>query len=461
MEKKRILIVEDEESARGTMLDLLFEAGYEVHGAENGEEAVEMAKEYNFNLVITDLKMPKGDGLRVLEQIKKIDPQIIVIICTGYGTVDTAVRAMRLGAYDYITKPVKAEEMKLVIQRALDYQRLQAENLLLQKQLKVKYKFKNLIGDSDVMQQIFRFIEKIAMTSSTILICGASGTGKELVARAIHYNSDRRNGPMVPVNCGAIPEDLLESELFGYERGAFTGAIKTRIGRFELADGGTVFLDEIGDMSPALQVKILRVLQEHEFERVGGVKSIKVDIRVVAATHKDLEKAVKQGTFREDLYYRLNVIPVNLPSLRERKSDIPLLSRHFIEKFNRGKKPQIKGISPEALKIFMRYHWPGNVRELENIIERLVILKGEGIIEQEDLPEKLLRSEWEDVMPSIDLPDRGISFNTAVNEFEKELILRALTKTNWVKNRAAKLLQLKRTTLVEKMKRVQLTRENV
>lgn len=233
MEKKRILIVEDEESARGTMLDLLFEAGYEVHGAENGEEAVEMAKEYNFNLVITDLKMPKGDGLRVLEQIKKIDPQIIVIICTGYGTVDTAVRAMRLGAYDYITKPVKAEEMKLVIQRALDYQRLQAENLLLQKQLKVKYKFKNLIGDSDVMQQIFRFIEKIAMTSSTILICGASGTGKELVARAIHYNSDRRNGPMVPVNCGAIPEDLLESELFGYERGAFTGAIKTRIGRFE------------------------------------------------------------------------------------------------------------------------------------------------------------------------------------------------------------------------------------
>ena len=461
MEKKSILIVEDEKAARDTMIDLLAERGYEVQGAKNGEEAIEIAQEYSFNLVITDLKMPKGDGLQVLEQIKKVDPRTIVIICTGYGTVDTAVKAMRLGAYDYITKPIKAEEMKLVVQRALDYQRLQDENMLLQKQLKAKYRFKNLIGDSEIMQQIFQFIEKIASTDSTVLICGASGTGKELVARAIHYNSDRRHGPMVPVNCGAIPEDLLESELFGYEKGAFTGALKTRIGRFELADGGTVFLDEIGDMSPALQVKILRVLQELEFERVGAVKSIKVDIRVIAATHRDLEKAVKQGTFREDLYYRLNVIPVTLPALRERKSDIPLLTRHFIEKFNREKKQDIEGISPEALKYFMRYHWPGNVRELENIIERLVILKGKGIIEQKDLPEKLLGSEWADMIPSVDIPDSGISFNTAVSEFERELILRALNKTHWVKNRAAKLLQLKRTTLVEKMKKIKLTRGNV
>jgi DNA-binding NtrC family response regulator len=457
---KRILIVEDDDAVRQTMVDLLSEAGFEVEGAEDGEAAIKVVQENSFNIVITDLKMPRGDGLEVLEQVKKIDSQTIVIICTGYGTVDTAVKAMKLGAYEYITKPIKIEELKLVVERALDYQRLQAENTLLQRQLKAKYRFKNLIGDSDVMQQVFQFIEKIAATNSTVLICWESGTGKELVARAIHYNSDRKNEPMIPVNCGAIPEDLLESELFGYEKGAFTGAVKTRVGRFELANGGTVFLDEIGDMSPALQVKILRVLQEHEFERVGGVKSIKVDIRIIAATHRDLEKAVKQGTFREDLYYRLNVIPLVLPPLRERKSDIPLLVHYFIEKFNIEKKQGIEGISPEALQCFMAYHWPGNVRELENIVERLVILKGEGMIEQEDVPEKIVGSEWSEGSPSLTIPDGGMSFNTAVSEFEKELILRALNKTNWVKNRAAKLLQLKRTTLVEKMKKIKLTREN-
>ncbi|MBW1839052.1 MAG: sigma-54-dependent Fis family transcriptional regulator [Deltaproteobacteria bacterium] len=460
MGEKSILVVEDEVSTRDTMLDLLSEAGYEVQGAQDGVEAVEMVKEHSFNLVITDLKMPKRDGLQVLEEVKKVNPQIMVIVCTGYGTIDTAVKAMRLGAYDYITKPIKTEEIKLVVQRAMEHQRLQAENVLLQKQLKTKYRFKNLIGDSDLMQQVFQFIEKIAATNSTVLICGESGTGKELVAKAVHYNSDRKDAPMIPVNCGAIPEDLLESELFWYERGAFTGALKTKIGRFELADGGTVFLDEIGDMSPALQVKILRVLQEHEFERVGGVKSIKVDIRVVAATHRDLEKAVKQGVFREDLYYRLNVIPITIPPLRERKSDIPLLIHHFTKKFNRGKKQNVKGISQESMNCLLRYHWPGNVRELENIIERLVILKGEGMIEKEDLPEKLLGAEWTDVMPSLEIPESGISFNTAVSEFEKELILRALNKTDWIKNRAAKLLQLKRTTLIEKMKKIQLTRKN-
>jgi DNA-binding NtrC family response regulator len=460
MENKNILVVEDDKATRDTIVDLLSETGYEVESAKNGEEAIKMVQEYGFNMVITDLKMPKGDGIQVLEQVKKIDSQTIVIICTGYGTVDTAVKAMKLGAYEYITKPIKVEEIKLVVQRALDYQRLQAENVLFKKQLKAKYKFKNIIGDSDVMQQIFQFIEKIAATNSTIMIRGESGTGKELVARAIHYNSDRRDKPMVPVNCGAIPEDLLESELFGYEKGAFTGALKTRIGRFELADGGTIFLDEIGDMSPALQVKILRVLQEHEFERVGGVKSIKVDIRVIAATHRDLEKSVKQGIFREDLYYRLNVIPFTLPPLRGRISDIPLLTNHFMKKFNKDKKQNIKGISPEVLKCFARYHWPGNVRELENLIERMVILKGEGVIEQEDLPEKLLGAELPDVIPSIDIPDGGMSFNSAVSKFERELILRALKKTDWIKNRAAKLLQLKRTTLVEKMKKIQLTREN-
>jgi transcriptional regulator with GAF, ATPase, and Fis domain len=348
-----------------------------------------------------------------------------------------------------------------VIARALEYQKLKTENVFLQGQLKAKYRFTNLIGDSDAMQQVFQMIEKIASTNSTVLICGESGTGKELVARAIHYNSDRRDQPMVPVNCGAIPEDLLESELFGYEKGAFTGALKTRIGRFELAHGGTIFLDEIGDMSPALQVKILRILQEHEFERVGGIRSIKVDIRVIAATHRDLELAVKKGTFREDLYYRLNVIPLVIPPLRERKYDIPLLVRHFIEKFNTEKKRAIKGISPEALNCFTQYDWPGNVRELENLIERLVILKEEGTIEREDLPEKIFGSASAGgMLPPPDIPDDGISLTTAVSEFEKELIIRALKKSNWVKNRAAKLLNLKRTTLVEKMKKINLSRDN-
>ena len=458
---KRILVAEDEKSVRDTMVDLLSEAGFEVQGAGDGEEALHMLQENSFNIVITDLKMPGADGLQVLEGVKKIDHETIVIICTGFGTVDTAVKAMKLGAFEYITKPIKIDEIKLVIARALEYQKLKTENVFLQGQLKAKYRFTNLIGDSDEMQRVFQMIEKIASTNSTVLICGESGTGKELVARAIHYNSDRRDQPMVPVNCGAIPEDLLESELFGYEKGAFTGALKTRIGRFELAHGGTIFLDEIGDMSPSLQVKILRILQEHEFERVGGIKSIKVDIRVIAATHRDLELAVKQGTFREDLYYRLNVIPLVIPPLRERSYDMPLLTRHFIEKFNAETKRAIKGISPEALNCFTQYDWPGNVRELENLIERLVILKEEGTIEREDLPEKIFGSATTGgAVPPPEIPDGGISLTTAVSEFEKELIIRALKKSNWVKNRAAKLLNLKRTTLVEKMKKINLSREN-
>jgi DNA-binding NtrC family response regulator len=459
---KRILIAEDDKSVRDTMVDLLSEAGFEVQGARDGDEALHIMQDSSFNIVITDLKMPGADGLQVLEAVKKIDNDTIVIICTGFGAVDTAVKAMKLGAFEYITKPIKIDEIKLVIARALEYQKLKTENVFLQGQLKAKYRFANLIGDSDEMQRLFQLIEKIASTNSTVLICGESGTGKELVARAIHYNSDRRDHPMVPVNCGAIPEDLLESELFGYEKGAFTGALKTRIGRFELAHGGTIFLDEIGDMSPGLQVKILRILQEHEFERVGGIKSIKIDIRVIAATHRDLELEVKNGTFREDLYYRLNVIPLVIPPLRERKYDIPLLVRHFIEKFNVEKKRAIKGMAPEAMNCFIQYDWPGNVRELENLIERLVILKEEGTIAREDLPEKILgNAPSAGIVPPPEIPDDGISLATAVSEFEKELILLALKKTNWVKNRAAKLLQLKRTTLVEKMKKIKLDRESL
>jgi DNA-binding NtrC family response regulator len=451
--------VDDDKDSRDSLVELLKGEDFEVWGMDSGGAALDILKEKDPGIILTDLKMPKMDGLQLLEQIKSTSPQSVVVVFTGYASIETAVKAMKLGAYDYIVKPFLFEEIKIILQRAIEYQKLQNENILLKQNLKAKYRFQNIIGDSENIEEIFQYVEKIANTDSTILISGESGTGKELIARAIHFNSDRRNRPLISVNCGAIPEDLLESEMFGHEKGSFTGAIKTRIGRFEMANGGTIFLDEITDMSPGLQVKLLRVLQEHEFERVGGVKTIKVDIRVIAATNQDLEKAVAQGKFREDLYYRLNVIPIKLPPLRERKSDIPLLVNHFIDRFNKEKNCKIKGLSKECIEHLINYPWPGNVRELENMLERLVILKGEGTIEASDLPEKVLNSEL-DSFP-ISIPDSGISFDVAVNEFEKGLILNALKKSNWVKNRAAKLLHLNRTTLVEKMKRINLTKESV
>lgn len=341
---------------------------------------------------------------------------------------------------------------------ALEHRNLKRENINLKNQLKKKYKFENIIGDSEKMQRVFETIEKVADTESTILILGESGTGKELIAKAIHYNSYRREGPFVPVNCAAIPSELLESELFGHEKGAFTNAIRTRIGRFELANGGTLFLDEIGDMSPNLQSKLLRVLQERQFDRIGGMKTIKIDIRVIAATHQNLKKGVEEGKFREDLYYRLNVIPIEIPPLRERKSDIPLLAHHFLSQFKKNKKLKIQGINGEALGRLMQYHFPGNVRELENMIERIVILSNNEIITLDDLPEKL-QSLPETTGPiPIEIPEDGISLDTAVSEFERTLILQALNKTGWVKNKAAQLLNLNRTTLIEKIKRQNLRR---
>jgi DNA-binding NtrC family response regulator len=459
MDYHKVLVVEDDKDSRDSLVELLKGEDFEVWGVDNGETALHLFKEKDFGIILTDLKMPKVDGLQLLESVKSVNPQSIVIVFTGYASIDTAVKAMKLGAYDYIVKPFIFEEIKIILQRAIEYEKLQSENLILKQNLKAKYRFQNIIGDSKNMQEIFRYVEKIANTDSTVLIYGESGTGKELIARAIHFNSDRRNKPLISVNCGAIPEDLLESEMFGHEKGAFTGAIKTRMGRFELANAGTIFLDEIVDMSPSLQVKLLRVLQVHEFERVGGVNTIKVDIRVIAATNQDLEKAVKQGKFREDLFYRLNVIPIKLPALRERKSDIPLLVNHFIDRFNQEKNCKVNGLSKECMEYFMKYPWPGNVRELENMLERLVILKGGGTIETSDLPEKILNGEL-DPFP-INIPEGGISFDVAVNEFEKRLILQALRKSDWVKNRAAKLLHLNRTTLVEKIKRINLTKESI
>jgi transcriptional regulator with GAF, ATPase, and Fis domain len=317
------------------------------------------------------------------------------------------------------------------------------------------------VGDSPAMQKVFQTIEKVADTDSTIMILGESGTGKELVARAVHYNSSRGKGPLVPVNCAAIPSELLESELFGHEKGAFTNAIRTRVGRFELAQGGTIFLDEIGDMDPVLQSKLLRVLQDRSFERIGGTRTIQVDIRVITATHRNLKELVEQGRFREDLFYRLNVIPITIPALREHKSDIPLLIQHFLTQFSRTKNRQIQGIDAEATRKLMEYDWPGNIRELENMIERIVILTNSEVISLADLPERIQNIQPKTQSLPFEIPEEGISLDSAVNEFEKRLILQALTKTGWVKNKAAQLLNLNRTTLIEKIKRQNLQSPSV
>ena len=394
------------------------------------------------------------DGFQVLAHLQRVSSSTSTIVVTGHGSIESVVEAMKNGAADYLTKPVACDQLRIVVKKALDVRRLQQENRLLRHQLKTKYRFENLVGTSPAMQQVFQLIEKVADAESTVLILGESGIGKELVARAIHFNSHRAEKSLVPVNYGAIPESLLESELFGHERGAFTGAVRTRMGRFELANGGTIFLDEVGDMSPALQVKLLRVLQEQNFERVGGTKSVRVDVRIIAATNRNLDEAVARGEFREDLYYRLSVIPLNLPPLRERKEDVPLLLQHFMEQFNRLRDRKLRGFSPRVLHMLTNYHWSGNVRELENLVDRMVVLKGQGLVEPEDLPEKM-RTAWTPTPPAMtgEIPDEGFCLDIAVREFERELISRALQKAEGVKNKAAQLLGIKRTTLIEKLKR--------
>jgi DNA-binding NtrC family response regulator len=458
--QERILIIDDSQDVCAHLAEYLRAEGFEVETSTEGAAGISLLESNFYDIVLTDLKMPGVDGMEVLRYLKEHAPESICIILTGYGTIKNSVEAIKLGAFDYLTKPVKLDEILITIQRALEHRDLKRENINLRSQLKKKYQFENIIGDSEPLQKIFETVEKVADTDSTILILGESGTGKELIAKAIHYNSYRREGPFVPVNCAAIPSELLESELFGHEKGAFTNAIRTRIGRFELANGGTLFLDEIGDMSPNLQSKLLRVLQERQFDRVGGIKTIKIDIRVIAATHQNLKKGVEEGKFREDLYYRLNVIPVEIPPLRKRVSDIPLLVHHFIDQFNRSKKREIQGIDAEALKRLMQYHWPGNVRELENVIERVVILSSKGILAVDDLPEKFQSLEETGHVISTGIPEEGISLDSAVSEFEKTLILQALNKTGWVKNKAAQLLNLNRTTLIEKIKRQNLKRPN-
>ena len=458
---EKILIVDDDPEILDVIADILQQAGYDVDQAKDGRNAIRRIEDDFYDLVVTDLNLPKVDGMKVLQYVVDQSPDTTCIILTGYGTIKGSVEAIKTGAFDYISKPVKSDEILIVVEKALKFRQLERENTLLKQQLRKKYRFENFIGDSKPIQKVFELIEKVADTDSTVLITGESGTGKELIAKAIHYNSNRRDNPMVVINCGAIPEELLESELFGHEKGAFTGAHKMRVGRFELANGGTIFLDEIGDMSPNLQVKLLRVLQEQKFERVGGTRTLEIDVRIIAATNKNLINAVNKGTFRQDLYYRLNVIPMKVPPLRLRKSDIPLLVDFFVKKFNKQKHKRITGLDSKALDALMAYGWPGNVRELENLIERLVILSNGDEIDMDDIPESIKGKAAKVESIEVKIPKDGIVFDQAVEEYEKKLILQALSETNWVKTKAAKLLNINRTTLIEKMKKKNLSKPAV
>ena len=436
----RILVVDDEQSMRDFLSIMLKKEGYDVVTAENGGGALKAIQAEIFDLVITDVKMPDIDGIEVLKTVKEVSPETVVIMITAFATAETAVEAMKLGAYDYITKPFKVDEIKLVIQKALEKRHLRKENILLRREIESRAGFANFIGTSAPMQKVFSLIRQVADTKSTVLITGESGTGKELVARAIHFNSSRKGGPFVTVNCGALPETLLESELFGYMKGAFTGATSNKQGLFEAATGGTIFLDEISATTPALQIKLLRVLQEREFMRVGGTVDIKMDARVIAASNRDLLSEVSKGTFREDLYYRLNVIPIHLPSLRERREDVPLLVEFFLKKFSGEREP--KKITPEAMNLLMNQRWPGNVRELENTIERLVIMTPNNTVSLENIPDNMKSVPSGSELITTDIPDEGLEMEKLLENIEKNLLHKALEKTGGVKTEAAKLLGL-------------------
>ncbi|MCX8022366.1 MAG: sigma-54 dependent transcriptional regulator [Syntrophorhabdaceae bacterium] len=443
MSKKiKILVVDDEEIVRNSLAEWLMEDGHAVGTAENGLKALEMVKEEEWDIAMVDLKMPKMDGLEFMEKAKEISPGLQIIIITAYATVHTAVQAMKMGAYDYLIKPCDPEEISLLVKRLIENQTLVREVDHLRKELTKRYRFHDLVSKSPKMQKIFEFAMTVSKSNSNILILGESGTGKELLARAIHNESYRKEGPFVPVSCVALPETLLESEFFGYEKGAFTNAFNTKKGKFELANGGTIFLDEIGDITPKLQMSLLRVIQEKEIMRLGGITPIKLDIRIIAATNRDLKKAVEEGLFREDLYYRLNVISIEMPPLRERKEDIPYLAEFFIHKFNIEMGKQIKKVSESGLKMLMDYHWPGNVRELENVIERAMVVCKEQTISVEDLNlTQKLSPEGESVK------------DKSIKAVEKEHILKILRENNWNIQRSAEILDIDRVTLYNKIKK--------
>ncbi|OGQ73584.1 MAG: histidine kinase [Deltaproteobacteria bacterium RIFOXYA2_FULL_42_10] len=448
----RVLVVDDEESMRHMLSIILKKEGYDIVCAEGGEQALKILGKDEFDFAICDIKMPGVDGVDFLKRLKTeqdIISQPTIVMMSAYGTIDMAIECMRLGAYDYISKPFKADEMILTLKKAEERERLKSENLRFKQALQAEYNFKNIIAKSHQMIEIFQLIKKVADYNTTVLLTGGSGTGKELVARALHYNGNRRDKSFIAVNCGAIPENLLESELFGHVKGAFTDAVRNKNGLFEEADGGTIFLDEIGELPKDLQVKLLRVIQEGELRRVGDSKSRKIDVRIIAATAKDLMEEIKKGNFREDLFYRLNVVPIKIPPLRERQGDIPLLVNHFIERYAKKFGKAVKGISDMAMNLLISYAWPGNVRELENIIERAVILEDTEVIREENLP---FTKKTGQSLHQIEALSNDLSIKKAEEELEKTLIRKALEMTNGNKTKAAHLLEISHRALIYKIK---------
>ena len=439
----KILVVDDEEVMRDSCKQILSRQGHHVELAEDGYQGLRLMEEESFDLVILDLKMPGIDGIEVLGKIKESGPETVVVVITGYATVESAVEAMKRGAYDFLPKPFTPEEFRLIVERALEKKRLIMENLYLRQELEIRRKSKVIIGKSKVMQEVYELVKRVGPTDSTVLILGDSGTGKELVARAIHYHSLRKNKPFITVDCGALVENLFESELFGHVKGSFTDAVATKHGRFELANGGTLFFDEIGNIGPNVQTKLLRAIQEREITKVGNSKAIKVDVRIIAATNRNLRKAIREETFREDLFYRLSVVPITLPRLRERLEDIPELANYFFKKYNQKRGKNLTGISQRAMKALVEYIWPGNVRELENAIERAVVLARGNVIEPFDFSYDGL---------AVDVPLRLTPGNhKRLMDVEKEHILRILKETGWHKSQTAKLLGIDRKTLYSKM----------
>jgi two-component system response regulator PilR (NtrC family) len=441
MKPARILVVDDERSMRDLLAITLKQAGHEVVIADAGEKAIEVLRGDAFDLVITDLRMRKVDGLGVLRAAREHSPGTLVLVVTAYASTETAVEAMRLGAYDYLTKPFKLDEIRLTVEKALERKRLEDENQELRRELARERGLARFVGRSPAMLDVFAMIRKAADSTSTVMITGESGTGKELVAHAIHQEGPRRDGPFVSVNCGAIPEGLMESELFGHVKGAFTGAVASTRGLFAAAEGGTLFLDEITEIPIAVQVKLLRAVQEREIRRVGDTRDVKVDVRLIAASNRDLARAVAEGQLREDLFYRLNVIPIHLPPLRQRREDIPLLVAHFIEKVSRALGRNPKPVTPEAMAILERHHWPGNIRELENVVERAIVLGGGEALDVEALPPALVAPTAEEDLP-LELPPQGLNLDDLLDRIEHRYLELALRRTGGVQTRAAELLGL-------------------
>jgi two-component system, NtrC family, response regulator len=449
--KGRVVVIDDEVNAAAALETLLREDGYEVSSANDARAGLSLLEKTDPDIVLTDLRMPGMDGLELLAKIKQIHPETMVIVMTAYGTVKTAVRAMKLGAEDYLSKPIDVEELEVILQRVREKKRLLEETHFLRERVHQKYRLESLVGECPEMLAAFKTVRQVAPSSSSVLLLGESGTGKELFAQALHQNSPRKDKPFIKVACSALPETLLESELFGHEKGSFTGALYTRAGRFEMADGGTLFLDEIGDVSPTVQVKLLRFLEEREFERVGGNRTYKVDVRIVCATHRDLKKKLEEGTFREDLYYRLNVIEIHIPPLRERGEDIPVLAHHFLKRYAEANGKDVRGISDEALALLLGHRWPGNVRELENAIERAVVLASETVLTPDHFP--TLRRLNGGAAAAGTNGGLGVAIpGSSFADIEREAILRTLEAVGGSTSRAASLLQISARKIQYKLK---------